>query len=124
METTRKASHNEKIIETEMQTGVHVFFPASRREDPDWLNPKSLKGGPEDSAISRVNKELAKPLRVETCAEESISWILDVFLDSLVDPGLPRSNLSQQQVTDLIYRQILRQARQNIEQILQTILQD
>lgn len=119
----KKVSHNEKIIETEMERGVHVFFPASRREDPDWLNPKSLTAGPA-SAISRFNKELAKPIRVETCTEESISWILDVFLDSLVDLRLLRPNLSPEKTIDLQNRQVLQQARQNVERILQAILQD
>jgi hypothetical protein len=120
----KQVSHNEEIIKDEMQKGVHVFFPAGRREDPDWFNPESLTVGPDGPAIKRFNDRLAKPLRVETCTEENIRWILDVFLDSLVDPGLPRSNLSQTQVADLINRQILRQARQNVERILQTILQD
>ena len=120
METTKEVSRNEEIIQTEMEKGAHVFFPASRRADPDWFNPKSLTAGPEASAIGRFNKELAKPLRVETCTEESISWILDVFLDSLVDPNLARSTLSRAQTIDLRNRQILRQARQNVERILQS----
>ena len=123
-ENYKGISHSEKIIKTEMETGAHVFFPASRREDPDWLNPKSLKVGPEASAIGLFNKELAKPIRVETCTEESISWILDVFLDSLVDPSLLRSTLSQEKANDFRNRQILRQARQNVERILRAILQD
>ena len=74
-----------------MKKGAHIFYPASRREDPDWLNPKSLTAGPDDPAIKRFNNRLAKPLRVETCAEENISWILNVFLDSLVDLRPPHS---------------------------------
>ena len=79
-----------------MEKGAHVFFPASRREDPDWLNPKSLTAGPETSAIGRFNDRLDKPLRVETCTEESISWILDVFLDSLIDIDHLAPNLSRE----------------------------
>ena len=120
----KKVSDNEKIIKAEMRKGAHVFFPASRREDPDWLNPRSLTAGPEASAIGRINNKLAKPIRVETCTEKNVSWILDVFLDSLVDLDLLRPNLSQQKATDLRNRQILRQAKQNVERILQAILQD
>ncbi len=120
----KKVSRNKEIIKTEMEKGAHVFFPASRREDPDWLNPKSLKAGPEDSAIGRFNQELAKPIRVETCTEENISWILDVFLDSLVDLRLLRPNLSIEEVVNLENRQALQRARQNVERILQAILQD
>ena len=120
----KEVSHNEKIIKTEMRKGAHVFFPASRREDPDWLNPRSLTIGLEDPSIKRFDNELAKPIRVETCTEENISWILNVFLDSLVDLDLLRPNLSQQKATDLRNRQMLRQAKQNVERILQAILQD
>ena len=86
-----------------MKKDAHAFFPASRREDPDWLNPRSLTAGPDDPAIKRFNDRLAKPLRVETCTEENISWILNVFLDSLVDFRLLRPNLSPED-SRLIYR--------------------
>ena len=117
-------SRNKKIIESEMEEGAHVFFPASRREDPDWFNPNSLTAGPDDSAIGRFNNRLTKPLRVETCTEESISWILDVFLDSLVDLRLLRRNLTPEKAIDLENRQALQRARQNVERILRAILQD
>ena len=120
----KEVSRNKEIIKTEMQRDAHVFFPTSRREDPDWLNPKSLKAGPEDSVIGRFNQELAKPIRVETCTEENISWILDVFLDSLVDIELLMLNLNREQRIELRNRQFLRQARQNVENLLKTILQD
>ena len=58
----KEVSRNKEIIKTEMEKGAHVLFPASRREDPDWLNPKSLTAGPA-SAIDRFNNELAKPIR-------------------------------------------------------------
>ena len=80
----KNVSANEKIVETEMKSGAHAFFPASRREDPDWLNPKSLKAYPTASS-PHFDKQLDKPLWIGTCAEENISWVLDVFLDSLVD---------------------------------------
>ena len=88
-ENHKNVSVNEKTVETEMTDGVHVFFPASRREVPDWLNPKSLNAHPTYSS-TRFEKQLDKPLWIETCAEENISWVLDVFLDSLIDllPGL------------------------------------
>lgn len=120
----KRASDNSRIIKPEMEKGAHIFFPASRRENPDWLNPESLKVGLAAPIISRPDDALDKPIWVETCAEESISWILDIFLDSLIDPNLARSTLSREQTIDLHNRQILRQALQNIERILKSILQD
>ena len=137
-ENHKNVSVNEKTIETEMQNGSYAFFPARRHEEPDWLNPKSLKAEPNPFS-SRFDRQLDKPLWIETCAEENIPWILDVFLDSLIDPDIlqrlqilqvagSRSvishNLNQVESAELRDRQILRQARQNVERILQAILQD
>ena len=136
----KDVSVNQKTVETEMTNGAYAFFPASRREDPDWLNPNSLKMHPTSSS-SHFDKQLNKPLWIETCAEENISWVLDVFLDSLIDPDeqqklnnfvntLQRQNFRQQQITlpqELLHtanRLVFMQARKNVEQILQTILQD
>ena len=132
-ENHKDVSVNEKTVETEMTNGAYAFFPASRREDPDWLNPKSLKAHPTSSS-SHFNKQLDKPLWVETCAEENISWVLDVFLDSLIDllPGLQLAqgqnliyrNINSLELTELRNRSALRQARPNVERMLQAILQD
>lgn len=134
-ENHKNVSANEKTIETEMRNGTYAFFPASRREDPDWLNPNSLKARPTSSSL-RFNKQLDKPLWVETCAEENISWVLDVFLDSLIDPDKQQkfnnfvSTLQGQQITlpqELLLpanRPAFMRARKNVEQILQTVLQD
>ena len=135
----KHVSTDEKTVETEMTNGAYAFFPASRREDPDWLNPKSLKAHPT-SFSPRFNKQLDKPLWVGTCAEENISWVLDVFLDSLMDPDaqqklanfvntLQGQNLEQQiafpqELLLTANRLIFMQARKNVEQILKAILQD
>ena len=139
VENHKDVSVNQKTVETEMTNGAHAFFPASRREDPDWLNPQSLKAHPTSSSL-RFDKQLDKPLWVGTCAEENISWVLDVFLDSLVDSDKRRqlnsfvntlqSENLEQQITfpqELLLtanRLFFMQARKNVEQILRTILQD
>ena len=140
IENPKYVSGNQKTIETEMRNGSHAFFPASRREDPNWLNPQSLKAHPTSFA-HHFAEQLDKPLWVGTCAEENISWVLDVYLDSLVDFDehqalnslaniLQRQNLGQQQITlppELLLaanRLVFMQARKNVERILQAILQD
>ena len=140
----KHVSANEKTVETEMTNGAHAFFPASRREDADWLNPKSLQVSISADVNRRFNDQLDKPLWVGTCAEENISWVLDVLLDSLVDPneqqrvnnfiGTAQAQSSEQQITappeislmvnNMMNRHNLGKARKNVEQILQTILQD
>ena len=142
-ENHKHVSANEKTVETEMTNGAYAFFPASRREDPDWLNPKSLKAHPTSSS-ARFDKQLDRPLWVGTCAEENISWVLDVFLDSLIDPdeqqilnnfaNTLKGQSSEQQRTlppellpilhNMMNRHNFGRTRKNVERILQTILQD
>ena len=141
------SGNQKKTVETEMTNGAYAFFPASRREDPDWLNPQSLKAHPTSSS-PHFDKQLDKPLWVGTCAEENISWVLDVFLDSLVDFDeqqkvnnfvhiLQEQNLAQQQnplppellptmleILPTVGRLAFVETRKKVEQILQTILQD
>ena len=88
------------------------------------------------SSMTRSNWQLDKPIQVETCASENISWLLDVFLDSSINPeqvqeflkiltpDLPIQDSSSPKISDLRDRYALRVARQNVENILQTILQD
>ena len=129
-------SENQKTVETDMQSGAHAFFPASRREDPHWLNQASLKTEMDASAYERFNKQLNKPLWVGTCAEENISWVLDVFLDCLIEPDLLfkvrtvdghriiSGKDSASEAENFRNRSLLSRTRQNVESILKTILQN
>ena len=121
-------------VRSDMEENAHAFFPARRYENPDWLDNVSLEAG-LTSSMTRSNRRLDKPLLVETCASENISWLLDVFLDSSINPELAQEvpNLlnpdvqisdSTPKLLDLRERYILRESRQNIEDILQAILQD
>ena len=74
-------------VRSDMEENAHVFFPARRYENPDWLRNVRLEAG-LTSAMTRDNWRLDKPLVLETCASENISWLLDVFLDSSINPEL------------------------------------
>lgn len=128
-------SVNQKTINTEMQDGSHAFFPSSRREVPAWLNPKSLRTGMNAPVNQRFSDELGKPVHVETCAEEIISWILDVLFDASIDfdiigklrvdsNKLVFHNLSQEEKERWNNLRALQLSLQNIEQILQEVLRD
>ena len=122
-------------VKSDMEENAHAFFPARRYENPDWENPNRLEEGLRSSTMD-FNFQLDKPLQVETCAEENISWILDVFLDSFINPELapevPRaldpeiqlSPSSSPKILELRERYTLGVTRQNVESILHTILQD
>ena len=132
-ENHKEVLSNEKIIKNEMREGAYAFFPSSRREIPAWLNPKSLKTGMDAPVKQRFNNELGKSLHVETCAEEIIVWILDVFLDAAIDFDIIQKlrvrsgelilhNLSQEEKRNWNNLHALQLSLQNIEQILQEVL--
>ena len=133
-ENHKDVSVNRETVKDELLNGAHAFFPASRREVPDWLNPKSLKVSVNASKYRRFIDELDKPLCVETCAEENVAWILDVFLDSLIDirpqvqivqgRNFVVQEVSSSAVQGLNNSIALRQGRKNVESILCEILQD
>ena len=122
-------------VRSDIEENAHAFFSARRYENPDWLSNVRLEAG-LTSSMTRSNWGLDKPLLVETCASENISWLLDVFLDSSINPeqvqeflkiltpDLPIQDSSSPKISDLRDRYALRVARQNVENILQTILQD
>ncbi|MXV73342.1 AAA family ATPase [Candidatus Poribacteria bacterium] len=134
-EDGKKVSINEDIIRSEFEENAHAFFPARRYENPDWLYNTSLEAELR-SSMGRFIMEHDKPIQVETCASENISWLLDVFLDASINPeqvqeflkiltpDLPIQDSSSPKISDLRARYALRVARQNVENILQTILQD
>lgn len=125
----------DEIIKDEIGAGAHAFFPATRRENPDWLALKVLEASVK-TASSGSDGQHDKPLVVQTCAAENISWILDIFLDSSLTPNqfqqqqsvlegnITSGELSRSEMEDLGKRVAFQQARQNVESILQTILQD
>ena len=112
-----------------------LFFLPRRYENPDWLDNVSLEVGLR-SSMNRFNMERDKPIFVETCASENISWILDVFLDSSINPELAQeflnllnpdvqlSDSNSPKILELQERHTLGVTRENVEIILQTILQD
>ena len=141
IEAPKYASGNEKTVKTEMRKGAYAFFPASRRETPDWLNAHSIKdgiieGGINVSANCHFAHQLDKPIWIETCAEENIGWILDVLLDSSIDVELLWKlqvtedgrrilpNAGPSQIRDIENRNILRNAIRNVDRVLKKILQD
>ena len=119
----KTVSIDEECVEEEMKIGAHVFFPASRREDPHWLNPNSLDIGPSATPIGKFNNQLEKPLRIENCAKDNASWIMDLLLDCKIDLRKLNSGMNPNRQNDLNNRQILGVAMNNVEEILKAILQ-
>ena len=131
----KNVSIDRDMVRSDVEENAHAFFPARRYENPDWLYNTRLEMG-LTSSMTRDDWRLDKPLLVETCASENISWILDIFLDSYINPELAQevpnllnpdvqlSDSNSPKILDLRDRYILRVSRQNVESLLQTILQD
>lgn len=128
----KEVTRAEEVLKDEMKKGVHVFFPDSRRENPDWLNLASVSRESDSSLPFRASDdELAKPIHVETSAEDSIRWVSEVVLDAMIEPEELAKMLQRggrEQPYSLEYaarvRQALQTAVQNVQVILSAILQE
>lgn len=96
----------------------------------------------DGSATRRYSNHLDKPIWVESCAEENVSWVLDVYLDSLTDPEQThklnkfikayqeqeQENAQKVQVPKELFpvvsKHIIAHARNNVDALLKVILQD
>lgn len=103
---------------------VACYFPPSRKEQPHWLNPESLEDSGNWNRPFRIGDMLEKPIYVESSANENKRWILDVFLDSLVDIEQIGSTFRVASTTIMHDKLLLKQGRSNIERLLQQVLQD
>lgn len=79
----------EKIVRDDMEKGAHVFFPSSRHESPGWLNQVSQIPHSVNATQRRVRGILGKPIQVETCTEETVKWVMDLYIDLVVANVIP-----------------------------------
>lgn len=104
------------------ENNVLCYFPVNRNEKPHWLNIDSIKEQ-EELYTGRVSGKLYNDIIITTSSESNNKWILDVFLDSLVDIDIDNTGyvLKDTRVKDKL---ILKRGRENIEDILKVILED
>ncbi len=79
------SQQNKKFFEGCFHQNVFCYFPPNRNELPHWLNSSSINLTPSFKIDKRMSGKLNKPIYVESSIEENKSWILDVFLDSMMD---------------------------------------
>lgn len=113
-----------KNVENIFQNNVLCYLPVNRNEKPHWLNINSLKEQ-EEVYTGKIFGHLYNDIIITTSSELNNKWILDVFLDSLVDIDMDIDNtgyvLKDNRVDDKL---ILKRGRNNIEDILKVILED
>jgi AAA domain, putative AbiEii toxin, Type IV TA system len=123
---------DQKLIQDFFEKEAICFFPSSRHERPHWLNASAVKDEMLFGNSQRIRGELGKPLIVERAAEDNRQWLMDVFLDSLVDVDLvpiePASDGSPQSQwiirSNTQDKQLLKIGRSNIESLLRLVLED
>jgi len=116
------APEDEQAFEDLFRDSSICYFPSSRKEIPHWLNSKSLEQEVKFVVERRVAGKLGKPIVVESSVKENKSWILDIFLDSLLDIELGNNQVvARGNITE---KRALQQSRINIEALLKKILKD
>jgi hypothetical protein len=122
---------DDKQIETFFQAGSVCFFPCSRNERPHWLNADAVEHRPLFRNNQKFSGILGKPLIIERAANDNQQWLMDVFLDSLMDgdfltvPTAEDPAQMQWHISSNVQdKLLLKLARQNVEQLLCSILED
>lgn len=121
------APQDKNFFEKCFYQNAFCYFPSNRREIPHWLNRKGIISEPVFKIEGKYNGQLKKPICIESSLKENKSWILDVFLDSMVDFDLIQTENNQQSVTisnDWQNKYQLKQSRKNVEDLLKAVLQD
>lgn len=115
--------NDSKTVGKIFENNILCYFPVNRNEKPHWLNTEGIKKQQEHLYTGRITGRLYNDIMITTSSELNNKWILDVFLDSLVDIDVDNTGyvLKDTRVKDKL---ILKRGRKNIEDILKVILED
>lgn len=115
-------------VQTICRASALCFFPSSRRELPHWLNVDAIgeraDNAPRLDEFTQISNILGKPVYIERCREQNKRWILDVLFDSRTEVVRDGEEVKTSPHDNLNDRLLLTVARNNIDQILQTVLND
>jgi hypothetical protein len=120
-------------IATFFQDGSICFFPSSRHERPHWLNVEAINDESLFGGNRRITGVLGKPLIVESAGADNLQWLMSVLFDSLIEADLeamPQMVIGGDPViccrptSSLSDKLLLNVARQNVERLLRSILED
>ena len=128
---------DEKFYKDYFNRSSVCFFPANRSEAPHWVNRKSLFDENRFHFDRRFSNVLGKPIIIEQTSDQNKQWILDVILDSKIDPStivesMKQANklLEQNQSTDsqekfiadLNKSMVMSRSKINVEVLLSQVL--
>jgi predicted ATPase len=117
----KRAYGDNKQIEQVFREECHVFFPSNRWEKPHWSVDDF--GNDETVFVDRLTGILRKPIRVATALSDVKPWLVDIFLDQMIDVGQLVGNSTE--MRNQLLADTLKQgtALVNFNHLLQTILQ-
>lgn len=73
---------NIPIVTSELNEGVHIFFPPNRYEDPAWLNELNLINKVDYLSLKRYSGISNRPVIHYTPLKEIQNWLLDLIYDA------------------------------------------
>ena len=79
------APEDKKAFEDFFRTNAICYFPPSRKELPHWLNRHSLSDELKFIIEPKFVERLGKPIFIESSVQENKIWLLDVFLDCMME---------------------------------------
>ena len=115
---------NKKKIEELWQSNVICYFGPNRYEKPLWMGNKyySSEDYLHPSVQIKWTGDLDNPITVRDVTHVNLQWILDVIADSRADIYQDSSGLHVDKNTNISNTLLLKNARDNLEIILSTIL--
>jgi hypothetical protein len=76
-----KLTTNSNKFEAIFSSGVYVYFPTGRSELPHWLNSENREITQKFGLKRKFRYYLDRTFVVDSAAQESKQWLLDVLLD-------------------------------------------
>jgi hypothetical protein len=111
-------------IERLFLSNAYCFFPASRHEVAHWQNLEAFPRKDSFESGPRFRGRLGRDIIASSTGSENSRWIVDVVLDSRIDVSFNNGALQTVQDGAALQNHLLfGQARKNIEQVLQNVLQ-
>lgn len=122
-ENSKSIIGDSKDIKDEFEKSICCYFASDRYEKPIWQGDKYYKTEENEHLIikQRFDGKLNLPISVKNVTNSTLSWLLDVIVDSRTDIEVQDGQLSSvhANIDDILKLGV---ARKNIEKIMSEIL--
>jgi len=120
---SKMATQDKEQIEADFNSCVYAFFSANRYEIPHWMNSRAGYHDFRHEEESGFSGEINRPIYVESSLEKNKSWLLDVFLDSMVKVFVEEGSLkvSDGEMQRTHFAGQLSKSRENVESVVKIL---